>query len=159
MSKAFTKEDDASGVSVPASMPRALPSGPFRVTARGAAWLASAADPRLRELLARAEVLPPAPAEPKVAALGVTVTARGSDGIARPYRIVPREEQALTGEGCSVDSPLGRALLGAGVGEVREVKTPRGADELEVLTLAGDAPTPAALPARALKRGARRGRR
>jgi transcription elongation GreA/GreB family factor len=139
VSKAFTKEDDDAGVAIPASRSLLLPEGPFRITARGAAWLASATDPRLRELVNRAEVLPPAPAIPDRVALGVTVRARGSDGAAKTYLIVTAAEQALRGEGCSVESPVGRALLGARVGDVREIRTPRGQDELEILDLQGDA--------------------
>ena len=56
----------------------------------------------------------------------------------RDAGIVP-EELALLGDGCSVQSPLGRALLGASVGETREVVAPRGAEELEVTGLEGEA--------------------
>jgi transcription elongation GreA/GreB family factor len=137
MSKAFTKEDDDTGVSVPDSRSRALPEGSFRVTARGAAWLQAATDPKLRELLARADILPLTESKPERAALGVTLHTRRSDGVLKTYRIVTPEEQALTGEGCSVESPIGRALLGARTGDVREIRTPRGADELEVVGLEG----------------------
>ncbi len=138
MSKAFTKEDDDAGTSVPSSRSLAWPEGSFRITERGAAWLRRAPDPRLRELLGRADVLPLASPHPDRAALGVTVHTRRSDGASGSYRIVTGEEQALTGEGCSVESPVGRVLLGARVGDVREIQTPRGADELEVLSLEGD---------------------
>jgi transcription elongation GreA/GreB family factor len=51
---------------------------------------------------------------------------------------VSAEEQALVGEGCSVESPIGKAILGAEKGEVREVTAPRGTTELEVVKLRGD---------------------
>ena len=86
--------------------------------------------------------MPPAKAAPEQAALGVTVRVKGPDDVEKVYRIVTREEQAITGEGCSVESPLGRALLGARLGDVREVKTPRGQVELEILALTGDAVGP-----------------
>jgi transcription elongation GreA/GreB family factor len=138
MSKAFTKEEDNdAGVAVPGPRSPVLPRGSFRITARGAAWLA-AADPRLRALLAQAKVLAGTGSKPDRAALGVTVRARGSDGTTKSYRIVTSEEQALTGAGCSVESPIGRALLGARVGEGREIQTPSGAHELYVIELVGD---------------------
>lgn len=142
MSKAFTREDDDAGFTAPPSSSLSLPAGPLRLTASGARVLASraaedGAEP-LREALARAEVLPAAPAEPERAALGVTVVVRGDAGGERRYRLVPPEEHALLGEGCSVHSPLGRALLGASAGETREVVTPRGAEELEVIALEGE---------------------
>lgn len=138
MSRAFTKEDDAGGVTLTASGSFVVPSGPFLLTARGAQRLAASPEARLRDLLARATLLPPAPSTPDRAALGVTVHVRTPTGEARSYRLVPPAEQALTGEGCSIQSPLGRALLGAEVGESREVRTPRGNDELEIVALDGD---------------------
>jgi transcription elongation factor GreA len=138
MSKAFTKEGDDTGVSLPSSKSLLIPGGSFRITARGAARLACASDPSLRELVARAEVLPLVPGEPHRVALGVTVHTRSATGVAKSYRIVTPEEQALTGEGCSIESPIGQALLGAHMGDVRELRTPRGLFEVEVLALEGD---------------------
>jgi hypothetical protein len=140
VSKAFTKEDEEGGVALPIAESFVVPKGPFRITARGAALLARAADPRIRALLARAEVLAAAPGEPTRVALGVTVRTRTSSGGLKSYRIVTPEEQALTGDGCSIESPIGRALLGAQVGDVREIRTPRELAEVEVLALEGDSP-------------------
>lgn len=131
MSKAFTKEDDDAGFAPPPSAASAsVPEGPFRVTAAGARRLAP-------ELLARAEVLPPQ-VEPARAALGVTVRVRTGDGEERAYRLVTAEEFALLGDGVSIGSPLGRALLGAEVGDVREVRAPKGREELEIVALEGE---------------------
>ncbi len=139
MSKAFTKEDDAGGVEVPTSASFVVPPGPFRLTAHGAVLLARAAesDARLRDAFARAEVLPALEVTPEVAALGVTVVVENGSGEARQYRLVSPEERALVGDGCSLQSPLGRALLGGRVGETREVSTPRGAEELTITALVG----------------------
>ncbi len=145
MSKAFTKEDDEGGFTAPASASLAVPAGALRLTSTGARELAArigaapdGAAP-LRDALARAEVLPPA-AAPERAALGVTVVVRDGGDHERRYRLVSPEEHALLGEGCSVLSPLGRALLGATEGDAREVVTPRGAEELEVVRLEGEEP-------------------
>jgi hypothetical protein len=142
VSKAFTKEDEEGGVALPNAESFVVPKGPFRITARGAALLARATDPRARALLARAEVLTAGPRVPTRVALGVTVRTQSSSGGTKSYRIVTPEEQALTGDGCSIESPIGRALLGAQVGDVREIQTPRELTELEVLSLEGDSPEP-----------------
>jgi transcription elongation GreA/GreB family factor len=139
MSKAFTKEDDDAGFSAPSSSSITIPGGPFRITPRGARLAAAHADPRVRDALARAEVLTPA-AAPERAALGVTVRVETSSDESRSYRLVSPEERALVGEGCSVGGPIGRALLGATVGETREVALPgREPEELVVVALTSEA--------------------
>ena len=139
MSKAFTKEDDAAGFAPPSS-PLAIPPGPFRITSTGARLAAEHSDPRVREALARAEALPPV-ARPERAALGVTVRVRNENDEEKAYRLVTPEELALIGTSgavASVDGPIGRALLGAHVGDVCEVALPRGRQELEVVALEGE---------------------
>ena len=149
MSKAFTKEDDEAGVSVPASASFVVPSGPFHITAHGAAIVRASGDERAVGALAKADVLAPV-VRPERAALGVTVHVAIADSAEnKTYRLVTSEERGLTGDGCSVASPLGRALLGAEVGDVREVRTPRGKSELEVVALTGEETSPRA-PSRAL---------
>ena len=51
----------------------------------------------------------------------------------------PPEEQRLLGEGCSVKSPLGRALLGATEDDEREVALPRGNERYVIEKLEGEA--------------------
>jgi len=135
MSKAFTKEDDDTGFAQPPSATSiAIPPGPFRLTATGLRLAAARAD----EALSRAEVLP-AVVDPARAALGVTVVVRDGQDAERRYRLVSPEERALVGDGCSVEGPVGRALLGAEVGDVREVALPgRAPEELEIVALEGE---------------------
>lgn len=133
MSKAFTKDDDDAGFLHPTgAASAAIPAGLFRITATGAR-LAS----ELPEI-ARAEVLPPV-AEPERAALGVTVHVRDGDDEEHTYRLVTPEERALLNDGCSIEGPIGRALLGTEVGDVREVRLPARKTELEVVRLEGEA--------------------
>lgn len=141
MSKAFTKEDDSAGFAAPSST-LSVPPGPFRITVTGAREAAAHPDPRVREALARAETLQPVD-RPERAALGVTVRVRNEDGEEKAYRLVPPEELALLGTTrrspvASVEAPVGRALLGAKVGDVREVVLPRGKEELEIIALEGE---------------------
>lgn len=142
MSKAFTKEDDDAGVTVTSSPSFVVPRGTFRLTARGAEVLGKLDDARVRQALAHAEVLPRLPAELERAVLGATIVVTDEDGAELRYRLVTPEEQGLLGEGCSIQSPIGRALLGTEVGETRGVRTPRGAMELTVVAVlseSGDA--------------------
>jgi Transcription elongation factor, GreA/GreB, C-term len=133
MSKAFTKEDDDTGFSKPPSAASlVVPTGPFRLTATGAKLLDDATHEGMREAIGRAQVQAPVAAPTHV---------RDEDGGEHAYRLVTAEERGLVGEGCSLQSPIGRALLGARVGEVREVVTPRGTHELEVVALDGETPS------------------
>lgn len=111
-----------------------LAAGPFHLTAAGAAKLRLIDDARARDALALAEILPPI-ARPELAALGVVVKVRDDLEKEHAYHLVSATERALLGEGCSVEGPIGRALLGSRVGDVCEVVLPRGSAELEVIAL------------------------
>ena len=70
---------------------------------------------------------------------GASVTVRSAAGAVRTYEIVGVDE-ARTGEGRGVHkiafiAPLARALLGRRAGDVATVKTPRGEDDLEILSI------------------------
>jgi transcription elongation factor GreA len=133
MSKAFTKDDDDAGFAPPSSLRVGIPTSAFRLTSKGAR-LAAERDEQVRAAVAaHAEILPRVVA-PERAALGVTVIVDRD----RRYRLVSAEERALLGEGCSVDGPIGRALLGAAVGDTCEVALPRGIEELEIVALEGE---------------------
>lgn len=137
MSKAFTKEDDDAGFTLTPSA-TSTAAEPFHLTATGAklARAKSDDDPRMKDALSVADVLEPVRL-PERAVLGVTVQVREGD-LDHSYRLVSSAERTLLGDGCSVDGPIGRALLGAKVGEVREVSLPRGLVELEVVALEGE---------------------
>jgi len=138
VSKAFTKEDDDGGVALPSASSFVVPSGRFHITTLGATILRKNEDIRIRDALSRADILPATAAHPERATLGVTVHVKGNDGAAHAYRLVTSEERGLLGSGCSIQSPLGIALLGKEVGDSCEVRTPRGNDELEIVKLEGE---------------------
>jgi transcription elongation GreA/GreB family factor len=137
VSKAFTKDDDNASFEAPPPSVAGVPTRPFRLTFTGARIAAERNDPSVREALARAETLPRV-IDPERAALGVTVLVRDDADQTKRYRLVSPEERALVGEGCSIEGPIGSALIGATVGEVREVALPRGACELEIIELEGE---------------------
>lgn len=164
MSKAFTKDDAATEeIVVPARPP--LPDGvPNYVTPRGLlalrAELARFAEERqklstthepgavmgeleaianrMAQLDARivgAKVVDPALQPHGEARFGARVTVRGEDGSVRTYQIVGVDE-ADAGKGLlAFTAPLARALLGKRAGEAATLRTPRGEEELEIVSI------------------------
>jgi hypothetical protein len=137
MSKAFTKEDDGGGTNLPPRVALPVAAGPFHVTPQGLLLMGQSADERVRALVPSAQRIELPPGDLPHAILGATVLVRDQDDQERSYVLVGSEERALTNQGCSVLSPLGRALLGAVVGEVREIVTPKGTSELTVVRITG----------------------
>jgi len=146
MSKAFTKEDGPDALA-----PTRAPAGDVRLTPEGqaafAAELRALEETRspdaarrawLADLLARAEVITP-PAEPARASFGVYVTVEDVGGEVRRWRLVGAEEADAREGRLSVESPMGRALLGRQVGDEALVQRPRGSLELTVLSLSASA--------------------
>jgi transcription elongation factor GreB len=89
----------------------------------------------LESRLASAVLVDPTEGAPSVVRFGARVRVRTADGNERSYRIVGVDE-ANVGEGrIAFVAPLARALLGKGVGDVAQWKTPRGDDEVEVVAI------------------------
>ena len=88
----------------------------------------------LQAQLAAARVVEPT--SNGAAAIGSRVRVRHDDsGEVAEYELVgPIESDALSGR-ISVSAPVGRALVGARRGETVEVETPRGAMQLEILSV------------------------
>jgi transcription elongation factor GreA len=90
---------------------------------------------RLRELRRNAVVVEPGSTHGEVA-IGVVVTVRDLDsGRETAHTIVSASESDPVGGKLSIDSPLGRALAGARVGDEVGFDAPRGRRRLEVLAL------------------------
>jgi transcription elongation factor GreB len=132
MSRAFVKEDveipERSGRTRSAS---GLPPGALNyITARGEQRLrerlvelkAAAADhseeiARLERVLASVTVIGIPADRPESVALGATVTVRAAGGELETYRVVGVDEVEFEAGAVSWISPLGKALLGAEVGD------------------------------------------
>jgi transcription elongation factor GreB len=100
-------------------------------------------DRRLRFLSERMDaltVLEPVPHPSGRAFFGAWVTVEQEDGTPRRYRLVGPDEFDLVRGLLSVDSPLGRALLGKSPGDSVVVQRPAGALEVTVLAVAWIAP-------------------
>src|SRR5688500_14736634 len=67
---------------------------------------------------------------------GATVTLEDEDGAVLRYQLVGSDELDARGGKISMESPIGRALLGKRVGDVIEVVRPRGEVELTLLEIA-----------------------
>ena len=96
----------------------------------------------LRKRLDRVQVVDPAAqARRDQVFFGATVTfARMSDDAEVTIRIVGVDEADAERGDVSWVAPVARALLGARVGDLRRVRTPAGAEEVEVVAIAYGAP-------------------
>lgn len=162
MSKAFTREDDQEPDDTIRPLGPELPAGVKNyVTPEGAARLreeierlsqvarpalVTAGDTRaLHELdrrlaflgrrLEAAEIIDPASQPPDRVLFGATVTVRADDGAERRYRLVGIDEADPPRGDVSWRSPIAAALLGARVGDVVMLRSPRGDEELEVIAV------------------------
>jgi transcription elongation factor GreB len=98
----------------------------------------------LRNRLDRAKVVDPSrPARRDRVFFGATVTyARASDDAEATVTILGLDEADTARGRISWASPVARALLGAGVGDLVRVRTPGGAEELEILAIRYPEPEP-----------------
>ena len=100
-------------------------------------------DRRLRHLSERMDslsVVEPKPDPSGRAFFGAWVTVEQEDGESRSYRLVGADEFDLPRGLLSVDSPLGRALLGKRGGDAVTVLRPAGAAEVTILAVRWEAP-------------------
>jgi transcription elongation factor GreB len=163
MSKAFTRESDEERDDAPvrplgAELPPGVknymtPAGAARLREeierlskldRPAAAAGSDAS-ALREIdrrlaflgrrFAALQIIDPASQSPGRVLFGATVIVRGEDGAERCYRLVGIDEAAPQRGDVSWRSPIATALLGAQVGDVVTVRSPRRDEELEVMAV------------------------
>lgn len=72
----------------------------------------------------------------KVVILSTVKIKQNKTGKEFKYTIVSQAEANLRAGKISVNSPIGKGLLGKAVGEIAEVQTPRGIMEFEILDIA-----------------------
>ncbi len=95
-------------------------------------------DRRVRYLqirLPELKVVDRPPDQPQRVFFGARVEVADESGESRHYRIVGPDETGQSPGYISVDSPLARALLGKGEGDVFKVTLPGGESELEVVSV------------------------
>ena len=88
---------------------------------------------RLKSVLAQADTLDDLPDNPLRVDLGDRVSIGLDDGTEESYFVVHAQEAVVDDARVSVDSPLGRALLGRNVGETVEVAGPGGSYRCTIL--------------------------
>ena len=161
MSRAFVKEDTPDTTPLP-DLP--VSTQPNHVTPRGLALLRdrlaatqaalhalrarpdrldrqpeAAAERDIRYLESRlrsAILVEPPPAPPTEVAFGCTVTVALPDGSMRLLRIVGEDEADPAQGDITAHSPLGRALIGARVGDAVIWAKPAGPEDIEVTAIA-----------------------
>jgi transcription elongation factor GreB len=159
MSKAFTRESDDDeaperplGAELPPGVPNYMtPEGAARleadierlthhdrhaIAASGDARALRELDRRVAFLARRREalvVIDPASQPAGRVRFGATVTVRGEDGGEKHVRLVGVDEADPARGDVSFRSPIAAALLGASVGDVVTVRSPRGDEELDVV--------------------------
>ena len=90
----------------------------------------------LEDVIARAEVIDISKLSGKTAKFGAIVKLADEDTEERVrYQIVGPFEADLSKGKISITAPLGRALIGKGVGDSVEVQTPSGTKSYEVVTV------------------------
>ena len=100
-------------------------------------------DRRIRYLSKRLDavkVVDGPPADSSKVRFGAWVTLSDADGRKHHYRIVGADETSADKGWISVDSPVARALLGAGMGEAVTVQLPEGQRHLEVMDIRYEQP-------------------
>jgi len=71
----------------------------------------------------------------KVLVLSTVVVKNKANGMEITYTLVAQSEADLASGKISVDSPIGKGLLGKKVGDVAEITVPNGTIQLEVMTI------------------------
>jgi transcription elongation factor GreB len=150
VSKAFTSEETPDPGPLIRPAPRLAPGEIRYVTPEGQAELRellarlrAARDPReqqVAETLAVLTVLGPEGAPEGQVAFGTWVTVRDGEGTLQTWRIVGPDEADPRRGFVSAHAPVGRALLGAGVGDPVIVERPGGRLELEVVSIGRHSP-------------------
>jgi transcription elongation factor GreB len=91
----------------------------------------------LRECLRSAVPVESSKQVPETVRFGTTVTARDRSGSEFKYRIVGVDEIDLNRGYVSWLSPVAKALLNSKVGDNVTIRTPRGDEELQIITIQG----------------------
>ena len=91
---------------------------------------------KLQEVVRNARVLDPQDIDDSRVLIQCKVKIKNvANGMEIEYRIVAENEADLKARKISVESPIGKGLLGKEVGDIAEVKVPNGGMKFEVLEI------------------------
>ena len=91
---------------------------------------------RLKEVLSNARVIDDSEIDASKAFILSTVKMKNvKNGAVMQYTLVAENEADLKAKKISVDSPIGKGLLGKSVGEIADVTTPNGIIQFEIIEI------------------------
>jgi transcription elongation factor GreA len=91
---------------------------------------------KMEETLSNARIINEAELDTsKVLVLSTVEVKNKSNGMKMTYTLVAQSEADLASGKISVDSPIGKGLLGKKVGEAANIQVPNGTIELEILSI------------------------
>ncbi len=94
---------------------------------------------RLEDTLANARIIDESQLDTSKVLVHSTVTIKNTVNNAKmTYKLVAQSEADLKTGKISVDSPIGKGLLGSSVGEIAEVQVPNGVVKFEILEITRD---------------------
>ncbi len=94
---------------------------------------------KLEETLSTARIIDESKLDTSKVLIHSTVKIKNqSNGIEMSYKLVAQSEADLTTGKISVDSPIGKGLLGKEVGEIAEVEVPNGTMKFDILKISRD---------------------
>lgn len=94
---------------------------------------------KMEEIYANARLIDESQLDTSKALVHSTVKIKNlTNGAEMKYKLVAQSEADLKSGKISVDSPIGKGLLGKKVGEVTEVKVPNGTLKFEILEISRD---------------------
>ena len=94
---------------------------------------------KMEELVANARIIDESQLDTSKALVHSTVKIKNkTNGMQMTYKLVAQSEADLKSGKISVDSPIGKGLLGKKVGEVAEVQVPNGTMKFDILEITRD---------------------
>ena len=91
---------------------------------------------KLEELISKGRVIDNSMIDTSKAFILSTVKVKNvSNGMEMQYTLVAENEADLKAKKISVDSPIGKGLLGKALGEIADIQTPNGVMQLEVIEI------------------------
>lgn len=104
--------------------------------AKEAQGLLEAKISKLKEILSNARLIDDSDIDPSKVFILSTVTIKNvQNGAEMQYTLVAENEADLKAKKISVESPIGRGLLGKSVGEIADISTPNGVMKFEVVNI------------------------
>lgn len=95
---------------------------------------------KLEELIANARLIDESQLDNSKVLIHSTVEVKNNQSpfAKMKYKLVAQSEANLNAGKISVDSPIGKGILGKSVGDIAEIKVPNGKIELEIVSISRD---------------------